>query len=191
MFLYAPAMLAIATLADLFVEILYGKQWLPAVPLLRVLALAALLYPLHMINLHALMAQGHARLMFRIELLKKVIGVMLLLVGAEYGIEGIAWSQVVHSVLVLTLNSHYSRKWLGYGALAQLRDAAAPILAAAASAILVLPVATTLDWPVAAKLPVLLLLGGGAYLALMSAAKTQAWSEFTSILAQWRTGGAA
>lgn len=191
MLLYAPIMLAMVALADLVVEVLYGRQWLAAVPLLRVLAFAGLLYPVHMINLHALMAQGHARIMFRLELAKKAIGVVLLLIGAWYGLAGLAWSQVVHSALSLAINSHYSRKFLGYGAFAQLRDAAPPILAAAVASAVALLVANVLQIHPAAKLIVLLAIGGSVYMALIVAAKTAAWSEFKAMLGQWFAGPAA
>lgn len=191
MFAYAPGMLAMAAFADLVIEVLYGRQWLPAASLLRVLAMAGLLYPLHMINLHALMAQGHARLMFRLEVSKKALGVLLLVAGARYGLLGLAWSQVAHSIVSLAINSHYSRKLLGYGALAQLRDAAPPILAAAVATVAVMPIASALHGAALVKLPVLLATGGVLYIALMVMARTAAWSEFKAMLVQWRAGRSA
>lgn len=190
MTLYAPIMLALAALAGPVIEVLYGRQWLPAADLLRILAVAGLLYPIHMINLHALMAQGHARLMFRLELMKKAIGVVLLLLGARYGLMGLAWSQVLHSVLALAINAHYARRWLGYGAWAQLRDAAPPMLAAAAAAALVVPFVDSWVLPMPARLGVLLGMGAACYLSLIIMADTNAWRELKMMRDQSRSGGA-
>jgi O-antigen/teichoic acid export membrane protein len=189
MLLYAPIMLGLVVLAEPVVEVLYGRQWLPAVPLLQILALAGLLYPIHMINLHALMAQGHARLMFRLELIKKTGGVLLLLFGARYGLVGLAWSQVAHSAFALSINAYYTRRWLGYGVLAQLRDAAPPILAAAVAAAFVFPLVNAWPWPAPARLAVLLGIGGLSYLMLVVAARTGAWMELRAMLAQTRAEG--
>lgn len=186
MLLYAPAMLAMAALAEPLVEVLYGPQWIPAAHLLQILAIAGLLYPLHMINLQALMAQGHAKRMFRLELVKKALGVALLLAGAQYGLVGIAWSQALHSLLALGINAHYSRRWFGYGVLSQLRDAAPPILAATAAAALVLPFVHAWDWPPLARLAGLLSLGGSAYLLIVVAVQAHAWTELKAALAQLR-----
>ena len=131
MLINAPVMLFMAALAEPVMALLFGRQWLPAAPIFQVLCLAGVLYPLHMINLHALMAQGHARLMFQLEVIKKALGVALLLIGAWYGVLGIAWSQVAFSILALAMNAHYSEKLLGYGVFPQLRESAPSIIAAA------------------------------------------------------------
>ena len=190
MLFYAPIMLGMAVLAEPLVEVLYGPQWGLAVPLLRILAVAGLLYPLHMINLHALMALGHGRMILRLELLKKAIGVVLLLVGIQYGLVGLALSQVFHSMLALAINTHYSRRWLGYGVLAQLRDAAPPIIAASVTAALVFPFLNAWGWPPIMRLVVLLAMGGSIYLSLVVATRTHAWSELKLMLLQARSGSA-
>ena len=127
MLLNVPIMLGIAAVAEPLVRTLFGAQWLPAVPILRVLCVAGLLFPLHVVNLYVLMAQGHSHLMFRLEVTKKTLGVALIAAGTFYGVMGIAWSQVVFSVLALAINTHYTRKLLDYGVAEQLRDYA-PVL---------------------------------------------------------------
>ncbi len=117
-----PMMLGMAAVAAPLVRTLFGPQWLPAVPILRVLCLAGVLLPLHLINLHVLMAQGHSRLMFRLEVTKKALGVILIVTGAFFGVMGIAWSQVIFSAVAFAINAHYSRRLLDYGVAGQARD---------------------------------------------------------------------
>jgi teichuronic acid exporter len=133
-FVNAPTMLAISVLAEPIVLTLYGQQWLPAVSLLQVLAIAGVLYPVHLVNIQALLALGHARLVFRLELAKKALGVSLLILSVEYGLAGIAWSQVIFSIAVLAMNAHYTQRFIGYGLIAQLRCLASPLLVAVLSA---------------------------------------------------------
>ena len=122
MLLNVPMMLGIAAVAEPLVRVLFGAQWLLAVPILRVLCLAGVLYPLHAINLQVLLAQGHSRLMFRLEVIKKVLGVALIGAGAFYGVMGIAWSQVAFSVVAVAINTHYTRRFIDYGAASQMGD---------------------------------------------------------------------
>lgn len=122
MFLNAPIMIGIAAVAEPLVLTLFGPRWLPAAPILQVLCLGGVLWPLHLINVNVLMAQGYSHLLFRIELLKKSIGIPLLLGGCLFGVMGIAWSQVIFSALTLVINAHFTKRFLNYGTLAQLRD---------------------------------------------------------------------
>lgn len=122
MLINVPMMLGIAATAEPLVLTLFGTQWLPAVPFLQVLSLGAVLWPLHVINLNVLMAQGHSHLFFRLEVVKKILGTALLVAGTFYGVMGIAWSQVIFGVLGFVINAYYSQRFLDYGVLAQTRD---------------------------------------------------------------------
>jgi O-antigen/teichoic acid export membrane protein len=122
MLIHAPMMLGLAAIAEPFVATVFGAQWLPAVPMLRVLCLAAVFWPLAVINLNVLFAQGHSELFFRLEVFKKVIGSVLIITGSFYGVMGIAWAQVIFSVLAFVMNSYFTGKYLGYGPMAQWRD---------------------------------------------------------------------
>lgn len=181
MLISVPMMLAMAALAEPLIAVVFGDRWLPAAPILQVLCVAGVLYPLHAINLHVLMARGHARSMFRLELIKKTFGVALLAAGAFYGVMGVAWSQLVFSFLVLVINAHYTKRWLGYGAINQLREIAPAAISASLVAILVAAVSRAWD---AVPLLELGVLGGAgvlAYLAVIAVARVHALQEMLDL----------
>ena len=186
MVVHAPIMLGMAALAEPIVEVLFGTQWMQTAPVLRVLCLAGLLYPIHAINLHALMAQGHARVMFRLELLKKGIGITLLLMGAWYGVMGVAWSQVVFSAAVLAVNTHFTKRWLDYGGWAQLRDAGSSILAA--SIVASLAYLACEHWGASAFVKVLGLGAAGAlgYLSILVSTRSHAMRDIMELMSRTR-----
>ena len=130
MLINAPLMLGGAVLAEPLVRVLFGIRWLPAAPMLSVLCLAGIFYPLHALNLHVLLAQSHSKRMFHLEVLKKILGLALIVAGSVFGVMGIAWSQVAASLLGVVLNTHYSGRSLGYGLAAQSRDFLPPVLLA-------------------------------------------------------------
>jgi teichuronic acid exporter len=167
MLLNAPIMLGIAALAEPAVRLLFGQQWSQAAPILRVLCLAGLFYPLHAINLHALMAQGHSNLMFKLEATKKTLGLALIFCGAGFGVLGIAWSQVLFSLASTAINAWYSRRLLGYGLTEQMRDAGPVVIAAGAMAAVVF--AVQLHWHPAPWLAILSLGLAGAMVFLVLA----------------------
>jgi len=118
-----PIMLGMLVTADNLVVVLFGEKWLPSVPLLQVLCLAGVFWPLQVINLNVLKAQGYSHLFFRLEVIKKVGGTVFLLVGVIYfGVIGLAWSQVAFSVVAFFINAFYTGRYLNYGALKQMKD---------------------------------------------------------------------
>ncbi len=121
MFVNLPAMLGVGLVASPLVEVLFGRRWLPSVPLLQILCLAATLWPLQVLNIGALVAQGHSGLLLQIEILKKSLGILLLVAACRWGLEAIAWSQVAMACIAFFINSYYSGRFLAFGGIAQLK----------------------------------------------------------------------
>jgi len=122
MFLSVPMMLGLMVVAEPLISTLFGARWLPVVPVMQVLCLSGVLWPLNTINLNLLLSQGHSPLFLRLELVKKSIGIGLLVAGSYFGMMGIAWSQVILSALSFVLASQFTQRQIGYGTLAQVRD---------------------------------------------------------------------
>ncbi len=120
MFVNLPVMAGLALVASPAVEVLFGQRWMPVVPLLQALCVVGALWPLQVLNLSALIAQGHSRLLLKIELLKKVVGIAALLISIPFGLVAIAWGQAAASVIAFLINSWYSGRFLAFGAAAQL-----------------------------------------------------------------------
>lgn len=167
MLVNAPIMLGAAAVAAPLVSTLFGTSWAPAVPILQVLCLAGLLLPLHVLNLNVLTAQGHSRLLLRLEVVKKSVGVVLLILGALQGIMGVAWAYVLFSVIAFGINAHYTRRFLGYGVLAQLADVL-PIVALAVPMAIVINLAAN-AWHARPLVELLVLSASGAALFILAA----------------------
>jgi teichuronic acid exporter len=122
MLLHIPMMLGLALVAGNFIKVMFGNQWLPAAHVLQVLCIAGIFWPLHAINVNVLLAQGHSKLILKLQIIKSILGIALLIIGARFGIMGIAWSQVAFSFSCFLLNTHYTEIHLHYGPIQQLRD---------------------------------------------------------------------
>jgi O-antigen/teichoic acid export membrane protein len=122
LFLFVPCMIGIAVVAKPLIIMVYGARWAPAAPLLSVLAASAVLWPLHVLNLAAIGARGRSDLIFRLEVIKRVASISLIVACSPWGPMAIAWAVLASSVFSVAINTWYSKKLLGYGALAQLAD---------------------------------------------------------------------
>ncbi len=133
-FVFVPGMLGIAVVAKPLVVLLYGMRWAPAAPLLAVLSVGAMFWPLHVLNLAAIGAQGRSNLIFRLEIIKRIVSIGLISVCSVYGAMAIAGAVLFSGVFAVAVNTWYSEKLLGYGALAQFRDQFATLVLSAAAA---------------------------------------------------------
>jgi len=93
--LAVPICLGLLIAADPIVRVLFGDQWLDAIPVLRVLAVYAWVYSVgyHIGGLYK--AIGRPDILLKLSLLTLVIIVPALLVGSRYGLIGIAWGHLV------------------------------------------------------------------------------------------------
>jgi O-antigen/teichoic acid export membrane protein len=135
LFVFVPCMVGIAVTAGPLIDLLYGKRWSGAAPILSLLALSAALWPLHVLNLAALNAQGRSHLYFRLEVVKKIVGVGLILACSPGGPLMIAAAVLATSLFGTFVNTWYTKRLLGYGLLAQLSDQRSTLLLSCAAAL--------------------------------------------------------
>lgn len=127
-FAFVPFMIGLAVIAKPLVVMLYGARWTMAAPLLSLLALSAIFWPLSVLNLAAIGALGRADVIFRLEVIKRVASIGLIAACSPGGPMAIAWAVLGSSMFAVAINTWYSHKLLGYGPLAQLQDQAASLL---------------------------------------------------------------
>jgi O-antigen/teichoic acid export membrane protein len=131
MFLNLPVMAGMAVVADPLVVAVFGPAWRPAVPILQILCVCGALWPVHVLNVSAMLARGEADLLLRLELGKKGIGLVALCAALPYGLHAIAWSQVLASVAAFFLNTWHGRHIRGLRATEQLRVIAPSLVSTA------------------------------------------------------------
>ncbi|MGJ0490389.1 lipopolysaccharide biosynthesis protein [Methylobacter sp.] len=177
-----PAMLGLMAVAEPLVITLIGEKWLPSVPILQVLCLAGMMWPLHVLNLNVLMAQGHSNLFFRVEILKKIIAIIAIVIASFHGVLAIAWSQVVASVLCFPINAHYTGIFLGYSAWKQTLDIL-PYLAVSVLMISAIwPIHIYFTFHPAAQLGLMTGLGAFVYLLACRLFRLTAFNESWTLL---------
>ena len=115
-------MLGLAAVAKSLIIILIGDKWIPAIYFLQIICFSGMLYPLHAINLNILQVKGRSDLFLRLEVIKKIIAVVPIVIGIFYGIEYMLWGGVITSFIAYFLNSYYSARLIDYSALDQIKD---------------------------------------------------------------------
>ena len=121
-FLMAPMMAGLACCATPIVKLLLNETWLPLIPYMIVLCISYTFYPLHTANLNAIKALGRSDKFLILEIIKKAVGMVLLLVSMWYGVMAIALSLLVSDVICQIINSWPNKKLINYGYFEQLKD---------------------------------------------------------------------
>lgn len=115
-------MFGLAGCAKNFIYVLIGEQWLPCVGYLQILCFSMALYPLHAINLNMLQVQGRSDLFLKLEIFKKCIGIIPLLLGIFIDIYWMLIGSVIVGWFAYYLNAYYSGPYLKYSVWDQVRD---------------------------------------------------------------------
>lgn len=121
-FVIFPLMLGLSAVADPFIRIVLTDKWENSIYLLQIICFALMWYPIHAINLNILQVKGRSDYFLKLEIIKKVQGVIILCITVPMGIVAMCYGQVVSSLVSLIWNTYYTKKLIGYGYWAQMRD---------------------------------------------------------------------
>ncbi len=121
-FVIFPLMCILAGISYPLVEILLGEKWLFAASLIIPLSFGMMWYPIHAINLNLLQVKGRSDLFLKLEIMKKAILIVVLIIVIPFGVEVMCYSTIFTSLVSLCLNTYYTGKIINVGLLMQLKD---------------------------------------------------------------------
>lgn len=121
-FVVFPLMIGLAAVADPFIRIALTDKWEGSIYLLQIICFALMWYPIHAINLNILQVKGRSDYFLKLEIIKKVQGVLFLVATVPMGIVAMCYGKVISSLISLIWNTHYTKKLINYGFSAQMKD---------------------------------------------------------------------
>ena len=118
-----PMMLLLILLARPIFVLLYSERWLDSVPYFQILCVAGIAICLQGVNYQAIAAIGKSKVMFSWTLIKRALGLLLVVGGLfAFGIKGLLVGMVMQSWLIYLINAYQVHKYIGYKVLTQLID---------------------------------------------------------------------
>lgn len=121
-FVVFPLMIGLAVVAEPLIRLILTEKWMPTVPLLQLLCIAGMLYPVHAINLNILNVKGRSDLFLKLEIIKKILITIAILITFSFGVKAMVIGQIFTSFISFFINTHYSSKMINYGAWKQIKD---------------------------------------------------------------------
>lgn len=122
-FLVFPLMTVCAITSKNLILFLYGEKWVCATPFAMIACFTFALWPFHTINLQAVQAVGRSDIYLKLEIVKKIIALVVLVAFIPHGV--VAWCLAVafvSSPLAVVVNAFPNRRLLGYNLRMQILD---------------------------------------------------------------------
>jgi len=121
-YLMWPMMFGITAAAVPLIRLILKDAWLPCVLFLRIFCFSAGFYPIHTANLNAVKAVGRSDLFLKLEIVKKSIGMVALLISMWFGVNAIAYSLPFTTLSSSFVNAFPNKKLIGYSYAEQIKD---------------------------------------------------------------------
>lgn len=184
-FVVFPLMCGLSAVSYPLVRVLLGEEWLGAARLLHILCFSLMLYPIHAINLNLLQVKGRSDYFLRLEVVKKMIGVGVLVFTLSMGLEAMCWGLVLSSWLSWVVNTYYTGKLIGVGYWMQLRDVRWSLVLSGGMWAVVGGVVKWWGDGVGALL-VGVIVGGVVYIGASRVLRVEEWSTLLSVVRDMR-----
>lgn len=121
-YVMAPFMMGLAFVAEPLTRLVLTEKWLPCVPYMCIFCIVYMFYPIHTANLNAIKAMGRSDLFLKLEVIKKVVGLVAVISTMHLGVMAMAYSLIFTSITSQIINSWPNKKLLNYPYLEQLKD---------------------------------------------------------------------
>ena len=180
-YIMAPLMIGLAFCAKPIVQIVLTDKWLPCVPYLQIFCISYLFWPIHTANLNAIKAMGRSDLFLKLEVIKKIIGMILLLITMNLSVMAMAYSLLISGLISQVINSWPNRYLLKYSYIDQIKDILPNIVMALIMGVFVYFI-NYLNLSVLVSLMIQIILGGIIYLVLSIFTKNDSFIYLINIL---------
>lgn len=121
-FIIFPMMVGLAVIVEPLIKLLLTEKWLAAAPFLQIFCASYALWPIHTANLQAMNALGRSDLFLKLEIVKTILGLVILAICIPFGVYALALGVFVGGIIATFINSFPNSKLLNYSFLEQCKD---------------------------------------------------------------------
>ena len=180
-YIMAPLMMGLLFCADSIVKLVLTDKWLPCVPFLQIFCITYMFYPVHTANLNAIKAMGRSDMFLKLEIIKKIVGMILLISTMRFGVMVMAYSLLISSILNQLINSWPNRKLLNYGYEEQLKDILPGIILAVGMGICIRFVGM-LPMPLIITLVIQVVMGASIYIGMSALLRLESFEYLWNLV---------
>lgn len=117
-----PMLMGLAALAKPVIFTLITDKWAASIPYLVILCFSVMWRPIHVLNLNLLQVKGRSDLFLRLEIIKKILALVVILITMNFSVMAMCIGSVITSYICLYINTYYTGKLINVGFFLQMRD---------------------------------------------------------------------
>ncbi len=121
-YVVAPVMIGLAVCAEPIIRLLLTEKWLDCVPFMQIFCITYMLYPVHTANLNAIKAIGRSDVFLKLEIVKKIMGMAVLVSTMFISVKAMAYGLLLNTLFSTIINAFPNKKLLGYSWKEQMKD---------------------------------------------------------------------
>ena len=121
-YLNFPLMALLIVIARPLILLLYGAKWEISIPYFQILCISSLVFCMNTLNTNVIKALGRGKLYFWVQLIKRLIGLVLIILGARAGMMPLMWALTAIGYTSIVINMYVIGRLIGYGIVGQVKD---------------------------------------------------------------------
>lgn len=121
-FIAIPINVFLTVNAEDVIRVMLTEKWLEMAPLMQVLCISSLAYVVSNLHFNLFKAVGKTNILFFCELIKKILGITVLLVTFRYGLMIMVQGVLVYSLLNILVSTWFVYRFMGITLMEQVRQ---------------------------------------------------------------------
>ena len=106
-FIVVPINIFLLIKAEDIICILLTEKWLEMASLMQVMCISSMAYVVSNLHFNLFKVIGRTQILFFCELIKKILGILILLLTFQYGLMVMVWGLLVYAVLNILVSSYF------------------------------------------------------------------------------------
>lgn len=127
-FIVFPCLIGLAAVAEPLVLLLLTEKWRDCIVYLQIFAISYLFQPMQIASAQAIKAIGKSGVTLFVEIIRKTIEVVSLIIALFIGVKAIAISSIVSGALSYLISLPFNKKYLSYKISTQVCDFIKPLI---------------------------------------------------------------
>jgi len=127
-FIVVPINVFLLVEAEDIICILLTDKWLEMAPLMQVMCISSMAYVVANLHINLFKAIGRTQILFVCEFIKKILGILILLLTFQYGLLVMVWGLLIYAVLNILVSSYFVYRFVGITLLEQGKEVGLVVL---------------------------------------------------------------
>ena len=136
-FVMFPMLFGLAAVSGPLINVLFTSKWALAVPFVQILSISSAISLIGGVSLQAIKAIGKSDIILKLEVYKKPVYVLLLIIGVKINVTAVAVTMLLYSIYGNVVNAGPLKKEIDYTYREQLKDLSSAFLMSGAMGLFV------------------------------------------------------